>query len=172
MFNIINLLKLFAAVSIYSFNVKTVNGTVISLNSFKGKKILIVNTASASKYASQIASLEHLRQQHQDSVIILAFPSNDFGHEPDGDSTVGQLIKSKYSIGYYLCSKISVRGQNISPLYKWLGNAALNGAITNPANEDFFKYLIDENGNIRGVFAGSVDPMDSVVQNAINVNYN
>jgi glutathione peroxidase len=172
MINIISLIKVLLAVSIYSFSVQTIDGNTVSLNSFKGKKMLIVNTASGSKFANQLGSLERLRQQYPDSLVILAFPSNDFGREPGSDSAISQAANANYSIGYILCSKVSVIGPAGSPLYQWLGDGAQNGSISSPVNEDFFKYLIDENGNIRGVFAGSVDPMDSVVQNAIRTNYN
>ena len=172
MIYISSLLQLFFTVTIYSFNVQTIDGSSISLNSFRGKKMLIVNTASGSKYAAQFGSLERLRQQYSDNLVIIAFPSNDFGHESGSDSVINQGVRSNYTIGYTLCSKVSTTGAMGSPVYQWLSDASQNGTISSTVNEDFFKYLIDENGYIRGVFAGSVDPMDSVVQNAINTNYN
>lgn len=169
---IANLLQVLFTVSIYSFGVQTIDGDTISLNSFKGKKILIVNTASGSDYAGQYGSLEQLRRRYADSLVILAIPCNDFGHEPGSDSSIRRAINATYSIGYILGAKLSVTGSNSAPLYQWLANETQNGSISSPVNGDFFKYLIDENGNIRGVFAGPVDPMDSVVQNAIRTNYN
>lgn len=166
------LIQLLLTVNIYSFSVRTSDGQTIFLSQYQGKKILIVNTASGSSYASQLGSLESLRQRYGDSLVILAFPSNDFGHEPLVDSAISQTLHDQYSAGYIICAKGSVVGTNSIPLFQWLGDAAQNGSVNNPVPSDFFKCLIDENGNIRGLFSAPVDPMDSVITSAIETNYN
>jgi glutathione peroxidase len=167
MFSISNLFATIFSISIYSFSVISIDGTNINLSQFKGKKILIVNTASTSKYVAQYGKLEQLYQKYKDSLVIIAFPSNDFNHESASTGQIKNFVTSNYHISYILASKQSVVGAGISALYKWLSASTQNGVMDNPVIEDFCKYLIDDNGNIIGVFAGSVDPMDNVIQNAI-----
>jgi len=167
MFNFSFLITNILAVSIYSFSIVSIDGNAISLGQFKGKKMLFVNTATGSQYAQQYAGLEKLYQQYKDSLVIIAFPSNDFGNEGNADNTIQTMVTSKYHPSYILASKLSVKGAGISPLFKWLAESTQNGRIDDPVIGDFCKYLIDGTGNIKGVFAGSVDPMDSVLQNAI-----
>jgi|SRR6185312_5372108 len=166
------MIQFLLTVNIYSFSVRTADGQTLSMSQFRGKKIFIVNTASASTYVNQLKSLEQLRQKYASNLVILAFPSNDFGHEPLTDSAITQTLHDEYAAGYVVCAKGSVAGSNGLPLFQWLGDALQNGSISNPVSGDFFKYLIDENGNIEGVFSGPIDPMDSVVTRAIETNYN
>jgi len=166
------LIQLLLTVNIYSFNIRTTDGQSISMSQFRGKKIFIVNTASGSSYANQLKSLEQLHQKYATNLVILAFPSNDFGHEPLADSAISQTLHEEYAAGYIVCAKAPVSGSSGLPLFQWLGDASQNGSISNPVSGDFFKYLIDENGNIQGVFSGLVDPMDSVVTKAIETDYN
>ena len=152
---------------IYSLSTTSSGGSAINLSDFRGKKILFVNTATNSAYVSQYAKLEQLYQTYKDSLVIIAVPSNDFNNEPGTDSTIQDFVNTNYSISYLLASKQSVSGDSISPLYSWLTSAAQNGVLDNPVVGDFCKFLVDANGNIVGAFNGSVDPMDSVIQNAI-----
>jgi glutathione peroxidase len=154
-------------IGIYSISITTIDGKTVNLGAYKGKKILIVNTASASKYVNQYASLENLYQKYKDSIVVIAIPSNDFKNEPGTTSDIQTLCATKYHISYILGSMQIVTGTSISPLYKWLSQSTQNGTMDNPVIGDFCKYLIDGKGNIKGVFSGMVDPMDSVVQNAI-----
>jgi glutathione peroxidase len=157
----------FIQTSIYSIHFKSNDGTDMSFNQFKGKKILLVNSSSGSKYAWQYGSLENLYQKYKDSLIVIAFPSNDFGHESASDPQIRSSINSAYKINYILAAKTSVTGTGKSPVFQWLTSSSMNGVLDNPVNGDFYKYLVDGNGQIIGVFSGSVDPMDSTIQKAI-----
>jgi glutathione peroxidase len=153
--------------SIYDYTINDVDGNVINLNAFQGKKLLFVNTASDSKYAAQYASLEHLYQTYKDSLVIIAVPSNDFGNEPLSSDSLKSFVIDHYDIHYILGSKTSVTGTDIIPVYHWLTDVSLNHVYNNSVNGDFYKFLVDETGNIIGLYSGSVDPMDSTLQNQI-----
>lgn len=157
----------FINISIYSFTLTGIDGNTINLSQFQGKKILIVNTASGSKYVDQYGRLEQLCQLYKSSLVIIAIPSNDFQNETAAASEIKNLATVKYHISYLLASKVSLSGAEASPLYKWLSSSAQNGVMDQPVIGDFCKYLINAKGNITGVFAGQVDPMDSTIQNAI-----
>lgn len=156
------------APSIYSYQVSANDGSVIDLAAFKGKKILIVNTASNSKYSSQYGDLEQLYQKFKDSLVIIAVPSNSFGNEPLSDTGILTWVNETYNPHYLLASKISVNGVDQSQLYAWLSNDSLNGVMSNGVLGDFHKFLVDGSGNLIGAFIGSVSPLDSGLINVIS----
>jgi glutathione peroxidase len=153
--------------SIYDYQVTDTNGNTINLNDFQGKKILFVNTASNSKYVDQYNNLEQLYQKFKDSLVIIALPSNDFGNEPLDNDSIKSFVMNTYKIHYVLAGKASVTGDSIAPVYKWLTDSSLNHVFHNPVFGDFYKFLVDEHGNIIGLFNGSTDPMDTDIQNLI-----
>lgn len=158
----------FTATSFYTIPVPAATGdTAINLNAYRGKKILIVNTASNSNYTPQYGSMEQLYQQYQDSLVVLAVPSNSFGNEPENDSAVASFIAINYHTTYPVAAKAEVTGGDVSELYNWLTSEDQNGEMSSIVKGDFQKYLIDENGSLIGVFAAAVDPMDSIIQNTI-----
>lgn len=159
--------KSFADTTLYSLQIHASNGDVINLGDFRSKYILFVNTASQSQFVSQYASLELLYQQNIDSLVIIAFPSNDFGNEPGDDSTIQSFVLAQYNIHYILAAKTIVSGDAQSSLYQWLTQASLNGIFNNPVKGDFFKYLVGPGGNPIGVFSGNADPLAGDVVNAI-----
>ncbi len=152
---------------IYDFSITDMNGNQVHLGDFRGKKMLIVNTALHGKYAVQYASLEQLYQKYKDSLVIIAIPSNDFGNDSGNETGNADTVVNKYHINYILGSRLSVTGTAISPVFKWLSESDENGVADNPVIGDFFKYLIDDEGNLIAVFASQVDPMDSLIQQAI-----
>ena len=160
-------LSFFLFNSIYDFQVTDIDGNTINFSDFQGKNILIVNTASQSSYVNQYAELEQLYQSYKDSLVIIAIPSNSFGNETGNDSTIKSFVTVNYSIHYWLGSKMEVNGDSISPLYQWLTKRTLNNVMDNPADSDFFKYFIDKQGNLRGVFGTNISPLDSLIQNLI-----
>lgn len=158
----------FTTTNIYTIAVPASSAdSVIDLNQYRGKKMLIVNTATNSIYTPQCNSLEQLYQQYKESLVVIAVPSNSFGNEPDSDSTIVAFLTINYHISFPLAAKSEVNGDNVSPLYNWLADEAQNGVMTGTVKGDFYKYLIDENGNLIGAFAPSVDPVSEVVQSAI-----
>jgi len=153
--------------SIYSLSFTDFQGNRIPFSSFQGKKILLVNVASGSPQVGQLAELETLYQQNKDSVIIIAFPCNDFGHEADTDSAIRQIAFTQYNIHFILASRIAVRGNVRDGVYQWLTDRTLNGVATNEVGADFYKFLIDNSGHWMGVFSERVDPMSQTMKNAI-----
>lgn len=153
--------------SIYDFDITDINGNTIHLSDFNGKKILFVNTATNSSYAQQYGSLEQLYQLYKDSLAIIAIPSNSFGNEPNENDSILNFVQAHYDIHYILASKINVTGDSIAPLYQWLTQSSGNGAFDNPVHSDFYKYLVNREGELIAVSAGMTDPMDTVIQNLI-----
>src|SRR6185295_3157935 len=113
---------------IYQFKVPSIEGDTIDFAQFKGKKILIVNTASECMYTPQYEGLEKLYEQFKDKLVIVGFPSNDFlGQEPGSNSEIKQFCTSKYHVTFPMAEKIDVKGKNIAPIYEWLTKKSLNG---------------------------------------------
>lgn len=161
------LIALFSFTSIYDYSISDIDGNTISLSQFQGKKMLLVNTASNSQYTSQYQGLEQLYQRYSDSLVIIAIPSNSFGHEPLSNAAIKQFVSSNYNNHFILGAKTDVAGTNQCPLYNWLTHSAQNGVMENTLSNDFYKFLIDRSGNLIGAFAPSVDPMSQQIQDAI-----
>ncbi|PZR28664.1 MAG: glutathione peroxidase [Citrobacter freundii] len=155
------------ATSIYSFQFTGAAGNTIQMNSFRGKKILLVNIATASNRVGQLTGLQQLQQQYADSLVVIAFPSNSFGHEPRNNAEILQFCQS-YGITFPIAQINPVTGQDAQPIYQWLSDSAQNGSINGVIAGDFHKILIDGNGEILGVFSPALEPMDSLIQNAIS----
>lgn len=152
---------------VYDFTITQSNGDNIQLSAFKGKKILIVNTASQSIYANQFESLEKLYQQYKDKLVIIAVPSDAFGNEPLQNEEINNQLIQKYGIHYLMTGKSSVVGDSISPLFSWLTDISKNQMMNNKISGDFYKFLINEDGLLVGEFVPSVDPLEDQVQNAL-----
>lgn len=156
--------------SIYDFKVNSVDGIEIDFNDFRGKKILIVNTASQGEQADQLAELEQLYQQFKDSgLVIVAFPTDDFSNEIRSNEQIKVSYQSNYSISFPIAAKGSVKGAGISPLYSWLTRKVQNGLMNTEIDQDFEKFLINGNGNLVGAYK-FWRPMSPVIVGAIRVN--
>jgi glutathione peroxidase len=155
------------AISFYSLSAKKINGNNMPFAAFAGKKVLIVNTAINTADTVQYRKLEQLYQLYKDSLIIIAFPSNDFGNTPINNAAIKNFINTKYNVNYLLGEKISVKGPNKSDVYKWLINATKNGMMDSRVKKDFYKYLINKNGILVGSFDNTEDPMGANIRNAI-----
>jgi glutathione peroxidase len=136
--------------SIYDFKATDIDGNEFYMNTLKGKKVMIVNTASQCGLTPQYADLEKLYQEYKDkNFIIIAFPANNFlQQEPGSNEEIKSFCSIKYKISFPIMSKISVKGENIHPLYKWLTQKSLNGKLDAPVIWNFQKFLIDENGQL------------------------
>jgi glutathione peroxidase len=133
--------------SIHQFNVKTLEGQDFNFASLKGKKVMIVNTASECGYTPQYKGLEELYEKYKDkNFVIIGFPCNDFGgQEPGGATEIRGFCTKNYGVTFPLMEKISVTA---SPVYLWLQNKDNNGVETSKVDWNFNKYLIDENGHL------------------------
>jgi glutathione peroxidase len=147
------------AQSIHSFTVKSIDGKNLHLSSFKGKKILIVNTASKCGYTPQYEGLEKVYEQYKDKLVILGFPCNQFGgQEPGSNEEIVAFCKKNYGVSFPLADKIDVKGDNIAPIYQWLTMKSKNGILDASIGWNFNKFLIDENGKMMAYFPSSVKP--------------
>lgn len=156
--------------SIYSLQFVDSNGATVSMSSFQGKKILLVNIATGSTRVNQLGQLQQLKQQYGDSLVIIGFPSNSFGHEARTDQQISAFCQSTYGVTFLLAAKNPVTGAAKQPVYNWLSSITENGTMDGEPGGDFQKFLLNSEGKIIGVFAPSVSPLDSVIINAINEN--
>jgi glutathione peroxidase len=158
---------LFPAGDIYQFSVPGIDGGMIHLSDFRGKKILLVNIASNSPYAKQLASLEQLYEQYKDSLVVIAFPSNDFGNEPADNAMLKGMLTMKYGAQFLVARKDIVSGAGMSGLFNWLTHGGLNGTMSRPVEADFQKYLINTKGQLVAFFMPFVDPMDQIMRDQV-----
>lgn len=156
-----------ATAGIYDYTVSDTDGNEINFDSFRGKKILIVNIATGSPRAAQLGELQQLHEQHGDSLVIIGFPSNSFGGESRSNAGIKQFCGSEHGVSFLLAAKGPVNGSGIQPLYQWLTRQSENGATDSEVRSDFQKYLIDRNGGLLGVFAGSVSPLSQELVSVI-----
>ena len=144
--------------------VRSIDGTEYDYAQLKGKKVLIVNTASECGYTPQYEDLEKLHQAYKDKLIILGFPANNFGgQEPGTNEEIKEFCKSKYSVTFPLFEKISVLGDDMAPIYKWLTSKDLNGWNDQQPKWNFNKYLLDEEGNLVKYYSSAVKPMSDEI---------
>lgn len=149
------------AENVYQFSVTSIDGKKVNLSQFKGKKLLIVNTASKCGYTKQYAGLQELAEKYADKVVVIGFPANNFGgQEPGSNEEIQGFCEKNYGVTFLLAEKISVAGADISPLFKYLTTAA-NPDFTGDINWNFEKFLIDEEGNLIHRFRSKVEPMST-----------
>jgi glutathione peroxidase len=138
----------------YDFKVKTIDGKDFSLSSLKGKKVLVVNVASKCGLTPQYKQLQELYDKYgKGNFVIVGFPANNFGQqEPGTNEQIQEFCSLNYGVTFPMMSKISVKGDDIAPLYSWLTQKAGNGKQDAEVTWNFQKFLIDENGNWAGFY--------------------
>jgi glutathione peroxidase len=171
--------------SIYDFKAPGLSGGTINFSDFKGKKILIVNTASKCGNTPQYSDLEKLYEKYKDKLVIVGFPANNFGaQEPGSNEEIGEFCKKNYGVTFPMAGKVSVKGDDIDPLFKWLvqqsnemaknlptdnsKDLAWRDYLRNPITWNFTKFLVDENGNLIAVFHNKVNPMSEEITKYLN----
>jgi glutathione peroxidase len=146
--------------TLHDFTVNDIDGKPLSLATFKGKKVLVVNVASECGYTPQYADLEKLYEKYKDKLVVIGFPANNFGgQEPGTNAAIKTFCTSKYAVTFPMMEKISVKGSDAAPLYKWLSNKAENGVQDGGPSWNFTKYLIDENGKLIARFGSGTKPL-------------
>lgn len=154
--------------SIYDFKVEALDGKTIDFARFKGKKILIVNTASECGYTPQYEDLQKLHEKYRDKLVIVGFPSNDFGkQEPGSNSDIAAFCKKNYGVTFPMAAKIAVTGKDMAPIYHWLTEKQHNNYENTSVKWNFQKYLIDEKGNLVKMYPSKVKPIDAELIAAI-----
>lgn len=161
---ILSLLLTASVSTIYDLKIKSLDGGKIDFSSFKGKKILVVNIATESPFASQLKSLEQLQQKYKDSLVVIAVPSNSFGKENKEEGEIKKKLEG-YKTSFLIGEKMQVKGEQKSALFKWLTNE--NGHMQKEVQGDFHKYLISSKGELMGYFIPALDPMSELLQRAI-----
>lgn len=148
-----------SADNVHQFTVTSVEGQPIQLSQYKGKKILIVNTASECGFTKQYAGLQELAEQYADKVVVIGFPANNFGgQEPGSNAEILGFCQKNFGVTFPLAEKSSVKGADISPLFQYLTTAS-NPDFTGEIKWNFEKFLIDEQGNLVHRFRSDVEPM-------------
>ncbi len=153
--------------NLHDFKVKDIKGNEFDLAQVSGKKVLLVNTASACGYTPQFAELEELYEKYAgDSFEVIGFPSNDFGEQdPGNDSEIASFCQVNYGVTFPMMSKIKVLGVDAHPLYRWLQDE-----LKTEVKWNFYKFLIDEKGNIVKEISYKTSPLDEEILNWIEGN--
>ncbi|MEO5976438.1 MAG: glutathione peroxidase [Chryseolinea sp.] len=150
-------------VSIYEFRMAALNGDTIDFSQFKGKTLLIVNTASKCGYTPQYEELEKLHEMYGGKVVVLGFPANNFlWQEPGTNKDIAEFCQKNYGVKFQMFDKISVKGRDKHPLYKWL--EAKSGKTP---SWNFCKYVVSKNGTDISFFSSAVKPLDPTIISAI-----
>lgn len=157
--------------SFYELNSDLNNGNNFNFTELKGKKVLIVNTASSCGYTNQFEDLQNLHLNYQNKLVILGFPSNDFKDQEKGnDETIASFCKKNYGVSFELMKKSVVLNRiDQNPVFHWLTDSSKNGWNNVPPTWNFNKYLINEEGVLTHVFEAAVSPSSDEVINAIKM---
>ncbi len=148
------------AENVHDFKFKTIDGEEVSLGDFKGKKLLLVNTASKCGFTKQYAGLQELSEKYGDKLIVIGFPSGDFGNqELDTGEEIQNFCEKNFGVTFLLSEKTKVKGQGISPLFAYLTSTD-NPDFKGDIKWNFEKFLVDENGKLIHRFRSATDPMD------------
>ncbi|VDH04464.1 glutathione peroxidase [Bergeyella zoohelcum] len=157
--------KQVAPASIHHFKIKALDGSVIDFSQFKGKKILIVNTASKCGYTPQYEQLEKLYQQYKNQLVIVGFPSDNFGgQELDTDKEIASFCKVNYGVTFPMATKVDVKGNQTIPIFKFLTQKSLNKVKDTEIKWNFTKFLLDEKGKLMDSFPSKVEPLSQEIQ--------
>ena len=155
--------------SFYDLTATANNGSAIKFQEFKGKKLVIVNTASDCGYTAQYDELETLYRQYKKKLIVLAFPANDFRNQEQGNNeTIAQFCRLNYGISFPVINKSSVvKSNNQHEVFKWLSDDSYNGWCHQQPTWNFCKYIINEQGNLTHFFSQNISPLSNQFIGAI-----
>jgi glutathione peroxidase len=167
---LINKQKVKPRASFYDLAMTQSNGDVLNFEQLKGKKVLLVNTASNCGYTGQYAELQQLHERHQDKVAIIGFPANDFNEQEKGnDQEISQFCQVNFGVSFPLSQKSGVvTGPAQHPVYQWLTQEGKNGWNSHPPDWNFSKYLIDENGLLSHYFGPAISPLGEEMAKAVD----
>jgi glutathione peroxidase len=154
---------------IYNFKVEGLEGGSIDFSKFKGKKIMVVNTASKCGNTPQYAELEQLYEKYKDKLVIIGFPANNFGQqEPGSNEDIKEFCTKNYGVSFPMAAKVSVKGDDIAPIYKYLTEEAKKLGFEDPIKWNFTKFLLDEDGKLITVIHNKTKPMSEEVLKYLN----
>jgi glutathione peroxidase len=154
--------------SFYELETVSLSGDTIRFDQFKGKKVLLVNTASKCGFTPQYAELEQLHRQYRESLVVIGFPANNFmNQEPGSTEDIAEFCEVNYGVSFLMSDKVSVKGSDMHPVFQWLSQKDKNGWNSNSPSWNFQKYIVDEKGELKGVFAPNVKPLDDKIVSLI-----
>lgn len=153
--------------SVYDFSFQSIDGKEVKLAQFKGKKILLVNTASKCGFTPQYKELEELHKKYGKNLVIIGFPANNFGNqEPGTNKDIAAFCEENYGVTFLIAEKVEVKGEKIHPLFKYLIEQP-NPDFTGDINWNFEKFLIDEKGKLVHRYRSKIKPLDPVIVNQL-----
>lgn len=155
------------AMSFFDLTATDINGKPYPMAQLKGHKVMVVNTASECGFTPQYKQLEELYERYKDKgLVIVGFPSNDFGgQEPGDEQAIATFCEKNYGVTFPMMSKVSTKGETQSPVYAWLTQKAKNGRLDSEVQWNFQKYLINEDGTLFTVLASATEPLSDPVLN-------
>lgn len=155
--------------NIYKFKVEALDGGKIDFKKFKGKKILIVNTASKCGNTPQYEALQKLYTQYSNKLVIVGFPANNFGgQEPGTNGEIKEFCKKNYGVTFPMAEKVSVKGEDMAPIFQYLVAEAEKMGFKDPIKWNFTKFLLDENGKLLTVIFHKTSPLSEEVTKYLN----
>ncbi|MDN3493368.1 glutathione peroxidase [Winogradskyella bathintestinalis] len=155
--------------SLYDIKIKSLQGEVLDLHQYKGKKMLFVNVASKCGFTPQYRDLQKLQDTYKHSLVVIGVPCNQFGkQEPGNHKEIQEFCEVNFSISFVMTEKIEVKGENQHPLYAWLTKKSNNGKQNSTVKWNFQKYLIDENGQFLNYYYPITSPMSSRLLKYLN----
>lgn len=155
--------------SFFDLSALSLEGDTVAMSQFAGKKIIVLNVASKCGYTPQYADWQKFYAENQDSVVVLGFPSNDFGRqEPGAPEEIAEFCEKNYGVTFPMFEKSIVKGDNKHPIYAWLTDPALNGWNSQEPSWNFCKYLINERGELIHFFGSNVKPYSQEFFNALS----
>ncbi len=157
------------SMTIYDFKVPSLDGGSIDFSAYKGKKILVVNTASKCGFTPQYAELQELYKKYEGKLVIIGFPANNFAQqEPGSNKDIKEFCQKNYGVTFPMAEKVSVKGDDIHPLFKYLDEEAGKLGVKDPIKWNFTKFLIDEKGKLVAVFDSKTKPMSDDITKYLN----
>lgn len=162
--------KLMPAISFYSLKDTLINGASFDFDQLRGKKIMLVNTASDCGYTRQYSDLQQLSEKYKDKLIVIGFPSNDFKEEEKGtNEEIAVFCKRNYGVTFLLMQKSSViKRPDQNKVFDWLTDPAKNGWNSKPPSWNFCKYIVNEEGRLTNFFGSTIEPMSKEIISVVN----
>jgi glutathione peroxidase len=147
--------------NLHDFKLKGLDGKMVDLSVYKGKKVVILNVASKCGYTPQYADWEKFYEANSSKVVVLGFPANNFmSQEPGSNAEIATFCQKNYGVTFPMFDKVSVKGSDQAPIYKWLSTKELNGWNAKEPSWNFCKYVVNEKGVLTHFFASGVKPDD------------
>jgi glutathione peroxidase len=151
--------------SIHTFSIPGLTGGTVDFGAFRGKKILVANTASECGLTPQYKQLQELQEEYKDSLVVVGIPCNDFGgQEPGTADTIASFCERNYGVTFPLTEKLSTKAPNQAPIFQFLTSKELNGLQDDEIKWNFHKFLLDEEGHLTASFPSTADPIEAMLQ--------